>query len=78
MQQIGTVVERIIITMISASYTSMTFQEKMSKLTNTSFEYCSRLEGVQTSAFDLAGIVATCFIGSEKLAFNIKVNTVDW
>ena len=51
--------------------------EDVRNLTNTLFEYCSRLEGVQAIPFDLAGMVAACFLKSATLPFNIEVNTIN-
>jgi len=46
-------------------------------LTNTLFEYCSRLVGFQAIPFDVAGMVAACFLKSATLLFNIEVNTIN-
>jgi len=51
--------------------------EDVSTLTNIVFEYCSRLEGVQAVPFDIAGIVAACFLKLATFPFNILMNTIN-
>ena len=45
-------------------------------LTSTLFEYCRGLEGVHTMPFDLAGIVAACFLKSATMDFNMEMQTI--
>jgi len=77
MQQIGTVAARIMGDEIKKLHIYDVPGEDVKVLTNTLFEYCSRLEGVQAVPFDLAGIVLACFLESATLAFNIEVNTIN-
>jgi len=77
MQQIGTVAARMIVDEIRKLHIKDIPGEDVKALTNTLFEYCSRLEGVQAVPFDLAGIVAACFLKSATLAFNIEMNTIN-
>jgi len=44
-------------------------------LTSTVFAYCRRLEGVY-APFDLAGIVAACFLMSATMGFNMEMQTI--
>jgi len=46
-------------------------------LTNTLFEYCSRLEGVQAVPFDLASVVTACFLKTASLPFNMEVANIN-
>ena len=77
MQQIGTVAARMIVDEVRKLHIKDIPGEDVKALTNTLFEYCSRLEGVQAVPFDLAGIVAACFLKSATLAFNIEMNTIN-
>jgi len=60
MQQVGTVAARIIVDEMRKLHIYDIPGEDVKVLTSTLFEYCRRLEGVQTMPFDLAGIVAAC------------------
>jgi len=77
MQQIGTVAARLIVDEIRKLHIYDIPGEDVKTLTNTLFEYCSRLEGVQAIPFDLSGMVAACFLKSATLPFNIEVNTIN-
>jgi len=77
MQQIGTVAAQMIVDEIRKLHIKDIPGEDVKALTNTLFEYCSRLEGVQAVPFDLAGIVAACFLKSATLGFNIEMNTIN-
>jgi len=77
MQQIGTVAARLIVDEICKLHIYDIPGEDVKALTNTLFEYCSRLEGVEAVPFDLSGMVAACFLKSATLAFNIEVNTIN-
>ena len=77
MQQIGTVAARLIVDEICKLHIYDIPGEDVKQLTNTLFEYCSRLEEVQAVPFDLAGMVVSCFLKSATLAFNMEMNTIN-
>jgi len=64
MQQIGTAAARLIVDEICQLHIYEIPGEDIKSLTNSLFEYCSRLEGVQAVPFDLYGKVAACFLKS--------------
>jgi len=78
MQQIGTAAARLIVDKIHKLCLCDIPGEGFNTLTNIVFEYSSRLEGVQTVTFDMAGIVAACFLKSETFPFNISMNVINW
>jgi len=76
MQQVSTVAARIIVDEMRKLYIYDIPGEDVKVLTSTLFEYCRRLEGVQTMSFDLAGIVAACFLKSATMGFNMEMQTI--
>jgi len=60
MQQIGTVATQLIVDEICKLHIYDIPGEDVKALTNTLFEYCSRLEGAQANPFDLSGMIAAC------------------
>jgi hypothetical protein len=76
MQQVGTVAARIIVDEMRKLHIYDIPGEDVKVLTSTLFEYCRRLEGVQTMPFDLAGIVAACFLKSATMGFNMEMQTI--
>jgi len=77
MQQIGTVAARIIVDEIRKLHIYDIPGEDVKSLTNTLFEYCSRLEGVQAVPFDLAAVVTACFLKTASLPFNMEVANIN-
>jgi len=77
MQQIGTVAARIIIDEICKLHIYDIPGEDVKDLTNTLFEYCYRLEGVQAVPFDLASVVTACFHKTASLPFNMEVANIN-
>ena len=67
MQQVGTVAAKIIVDEMRKLHIYDIPGEDVKVLTSPLFEYCRRLEGVQTMPFDLAGIVAACFLKSATM-----------
>jgi len=77
MQQVGTVAARLIVNKKQKLH--MIYEipgDDVKVLTNTLFECCSRLEGVQAMPFDLAGIMAACFLESATMGFNMEMQTI--
>jgi len=77
MQQIGTAAARLIVDEICKLHLCDIPGEDVNTLTNIVFEYCSRFKGVQAVPFDMAGIVAACFLMSATFPFNISMNMIN-
>jgi len=73
MQQVDTVAASLIDGAMSKLHIYDIIGEDVKVLKSTLFEYCRRLEGL---AFDLAGIVAACFLKLATMGFNMEMQTI--
>jgi len=76
MQQVGTVAARLVVYEMRKLHIYDIPGEDVKILTSTFFEYCRMLGGFQVMPFDLAGIVAACFLKSATMGFNMEMQTI--
>jgi len=75
MQQVGTVAARLIVDEMRKLHIYDVPGDDVKVLTSTLFEYCRRLEGVHAKPFNIAGIMAACFLKSATMGFNMEMQT---